>query len=133
MKNSLSNQTANRKFGFLLVAVLAALGAFFSIEGNKTFGLWSLVGCFFALFVTLVRSELLGPINKLWMRLGFVMGLVISPIVLAVLFFGLFTPISVFTRMFGRDELNLELKKRSSHWIERDQRHALFSAFEKQY
>ena len=50
------------------------------------------------LLVTMIKSELLLPLNKLWMRLGLLLGMIISPIVLGVIFFGLFTPIALCMR-----------------------------------
>jgi hypothetical protein len=43
-----------------------------------------------------------------------------SLIVLAVIFFGFFTPLAFFMRLCGRDALRLKLSKKSSHWISRD-------------
>ena len=48
------------------------------------------------------------------------LGMIISPIILATIFFGLFTPIAFFMRLAGRDELKLKLKNKRSHWILRD-------------
>jgi hypothetical protein len=53
------------------------------------------------------------------MRFGFLLGKIISPIILGVIFFGLITPYGIIMRMFGRDELNLKKIKSKSYWIER--------------
>jgi hypothetical protein len=53
------------------------------------------------------------------MRLGFLLGKIISPIILGVIFFGLITPYGIVMRMFGRDELNLKKIKNKSYWINR--------------
>ena len=65
---------------------------------------------------TLLKAELLLPLNKLWMSLGLLLGMIVSPIVLGIIFFGMFTPISQLMKLFGRDELRLKLKNRGSHW-----------------
>jgi polyferredoxin len=70
--------------------------------------------------VTLVKADLLLPLNKLWMRFGLLLGMIVSPIVLGVIFFGLFTPITFLMRLSGRDELRLKFKQKNTHWITRD-------------
>ena len=67
-----------------------------------------------------IKADLLHPLNKLWMRFGLLLGMIVSPIVLGAIFFLLFTPIAVLMRLFGRDELRLRFKKQSSHWIKRE-------------
>ena len=49
------------------------------------------------------------------------LGMIVSPLVLGVIFFGLVTPYGVVMRMFGRDELRLKQKKLKTHWIPRSQ------------
>ena len=73
------------------------------------------------LCVTMVKADVLLPLNKLWMRFGFLLGMIVSPIVLGVIFFGMFTPIAVLMRMSGRDELRLKFNNKASHWISRDE------------
>ena len=80
------------------------------------------LGILSALFfvITFVKADLLLPLNKLWMRVGFMLGIIMSPIVLGIIFFFLFTPIAFLMRLSGRDELKLRLKKQPSYWIKRD-------------
>jgi len=47
--------------------------------------------------------------------------MIVSPIVLGIIFFGLFTPIAFFMRLSGRDELRLKLSKKASHWVSRSE------------
>ena len=55
------------------------------------------------------------------MRFGHLIGMIVSPIVLGVIFFGLFTPIAMLMRLSGRDELRLKLSHKVSHWIIRSE------------
>ena len=50
------------------------------------------------------------------MFLGFIIGKIVSPLVLGVIFFGLLTPVALFTKLIGRDELNLVNKNQVSFW-----------------
>jgi len=73
------------------------------------------------MLVTIFKDELLLPLNRLWMRFGLLIGMIIGPIVLGLIFFTLFSPVAIFMRLFGRDELHLKYKKKSSYWILRDE------------
>ncbi|NQY99023.1 MAG: hypothetical protein HRT82_17865, partial [Henriciella sp.] len=54
------------------------------------------------------------------MGLGYLIGRIVSPIVLGVIFFILMTPIGVVQRLFGRDELRLKPQNTNSHWKVRE-------------
>ena len=111
---------SNKKFGFFFTFVFAAASAYFynvtSASWAYTFGLMSLT----FLIVSTVKAEILLPVNKLWMRFGHLLGMIVSPIVLGILFFVLFTPIAFVMRLNGRDELRLKFSKKPSHWILRN-------------
>lgn len=55
------------------------------------------------------------------MRFGLLLGMLINPIILGIIFYGLFTPISIFIRFIGRDELRLKLNNKTSYWIHRNE------------
>ena len=69
--------------------------------------------------VTVVNAKYLLPLNKLWMSFGLLLGSVFTPIILGLIFFGLFTPMAIVMKLFGRDELRLKIKNRQSHWTPR--------------
>ena len=119
MKFSEVELPSNRKFGvFFSIIFLIGFYYFFSENSINI----ALICVFFSLvfFLTaLIKAELLSPLNWLWMQLGFMLGVVVSPFILGIIFFGLFTPIAIFTRSFGRDELKLRSKLKNTHWIKR--------------
>ena len=108
---------SNRKFGFFFTIIFLFTGIYFYLDKNFTitYVLASLSILF--LLTTLLKADLLLPLNKLWMRIGLLFGMIISPIVLGLIFFGMFVPINLIMRIFGRDELHLRFKKKHSHWI----------------
>ena len=124
---------SNRKFGFFFFIVFFVLGVYFWKEELVIFSyiLFGLAILFFA--VTLIKPNFLLPLNKFWMKLGLLIGMIVSPIVLGVIFFGLFTPISLFMKLFGRDELRLKLKGRHSHWKVRKVGLAHLDSFKSQF
>ena len=111
---------SNRKFGLFFTAVFLAASVYFYIQANAivvfTFGGLAII----FLLVTIVKAEVLLPLNKLWMGLGHLIGMFVSPLVLGFIFFGIFTPIGFIMRFFGRDELRLQFKEKRSYWIKRE-------------
>jgi energy-coupling factor transporter transmembrane protein EcfT len=112
---------SNKKFGFFFTAVFAIAAAHFYVSGSLVwvYPLFSTSAIF--LVATIVKADVLLPLNKLWMRFGLLLGLIVSPIVLGVLFFGVFTPIAYLMRISGRDELRLRFKDKASHWVVRSE------------
>ena len=113
---------SERSFGLLFGAVfvlLAAYGWFFKSWSSVVE--LSLLGVALA-FVLLgfVAPKILSPLNWLWFQLGQVLGKIVSPIVLGAIFFLLLTPVSLVTRLFGRDELRLKREAlQTSYWLDR--------------
>jgi hypothetical protein len=88
---------SDRKFGWTFAALFLLFGALFHP--------WMmLVGAAFAV-VTLTRASWLAPAKRAWMKFGELLNLVVSPIVMGVIFFAVFTPMALVMRLAGRDAL----------------------------
>ena len=124
---------SNRKFGFFCTAVFLTAGSYFYLVDISSTSYALLVLGFLFFIVTILNADLLLTLNKLWMRFGLLLGMIISPIVLGVIFFGLFTPISQITRLTGRDELRLRFNKKPSYWIIREASQAKSGNFKNQF
>ena len=61
----------------------------------------------------------LTPLNKFWIKLGEVLGLVVAPLVMLIIFFALITPLSFLIKITGKDLLSLKFNKSSSYWIDK--------------
>ena len=111
---------SNQKFGWFFSAVFAVGGAY---------ALWKSIillasGLFvlsiiFAIVVVAIPARL-APLNKLWYQFGMLLGLIVSPVVLGIIFFLLITPVGVFTRFLGRDVLRMKKRVVPSYWVERN-------------
>jgi hypothetical protein len=112
---------SNRKFGLFFTLIFLIAAIYFYLDDHEIlsyiFGL--LVVTF--LVISIYNPKVLAPLNIIWMRFGFLIGKIISPIVMGVIFFGIFTPLAIIMRLFGRDELNLRYKKNDSDWVKRKQ------------
>ena len=110
---------SNRKFGFFFAFIFAIAAAYFYYSANQFWVYVFIAIASIFVLITLTKSDILLPLNKLWMRFGLLLGMIASPIVLGVIFFGLFTPIAMLMRLSGRDELRLKYAQKASHWISR--------------
>lgn len=115
-----SNLPSNRTFGLLFIGVFAVLAAYglwkdWSAEFIKAF----LIASAAIAVVTLLAPKCLTPFNKAWYQLGLLLGKIVSPIVLGVLFFIVITPVAIAMRLAGRDALKLRKQNVGSYWIDR--------------
>lgn len=112
---------SNRKFGFFFAFVFAVVAAYFYYRENISWSYAFVFSSLIFLLITLVKSDALMPLNKLWILFGLLLGMIVSPIVLGIIFFGLFTPIATLMNLRGRDELRLKFTPKASHWISRNE------------
>ena len=112
---------STRSFGLLFTLVFAALASYaYFMHWQRAVYVTAASLSIITIAVTLLAPKLLSPFNRAWFLLGEMLGKIVSPVVLGVIFFGLLTPVGLFTRLFGRDELRLKKRESSSHWVERE-------------
>jgi hypothetical protein len=111
----------NRKFGFFFSFVFLIVAAYFLYIQSLIVSSALLIVSLIFLVTALFNADLLLPFNKIWTRFGLLLGMIISPIVMAVIFFGLITPYGIVMRIMGRDALFLKRTKNMSYWIIRSQ------------
>ena len=133
MKFSDIELPSNYKFGFFFTIIFILIGVYFLYEKSITIAYIFFILAAAFLIITIIKAEVLLPLNKLWMRFGLMIGAIVSPIVLGIIFFGLFTPISLLMKVLGRDELRLKLFKRQSHWKMRNKNNVQPNTFNDQF
>ena len=123
-------QSSNRSFGLLFFLVFIILGLWpLKNSGNLNYYFIGISVVF--LFLGIINSKLLSPFNKTWIKLGEILGLIIAPIVMFMVYFIFLTPISLIVRMFGKDLLNINFNKRlDSYWVKRKKK---FGSMRKQF
>ena len=107
----------NRKFGFFFFLVFLLVSVYFySTEKSVPFYIFFTISFLF-LIITIIKDKLLLPLNKMWMKLGLLLGRLVSPIILGIMFFAVFTPVALVLKLFKRDELQLQFNKNKiSYW-----------------
>lgn len=125
---------SNKNFGVFFSIVFLLLSLYFLFYNNINLGIFFSVLCFFFFIISFISPNFLGPLNKLWFLLGIFLGKIISPIVLGIIYFCIFTPISIFFKLISRDELNLKFHKGiNSYWIKKDSKNNSTQSFKNQY
>ena len=111
--------SSNRSFGivFFVVFLLVALYPLIHAEEIR---LWSLIISIIFLILGLLNSKILGPLNKIWFKFGILLGKIVSPLIMGIIFFLVVTPIGLIMRLLGKDLLNLKYNKNQSYWIEKN-------------
>ena len=108
---------ANRRFGLVIGCACGLIYAYMAWRG-AAHPAWLIVAMFFAVVALTVPRTLL-PLLKLWMKLGGLMHLVVSPVLLTLFYFGVVTPIGLLIRLFGKDLLHLK-PNTETYWIHRN-------------
>ena len=111
--------SSNRSFGIIFFIVFLLISVWPMIDG-QTIRIWSLIISLIFLFLGILNSKILSPFNLAWIKFGEILGRFIAPIVMAVIFFLIITPIGLFMRAIGKDLLNTKISKDSSYWIKRE-------------
>ena len=119
-KNKKIKISSNRSFGlvFFIVFLIVAL---WPLKSGEDFRSWSLVLSIIFFILGVLNSKLLTPLNKLWFKFGILLGSIVSPIVMGIVYFIVVTPIGIFMRLLGKDLLKTsKAKQPSTYWIKRD-------------
>jgi hypothetical protein len=111
---------SNKKFGLFFGFLFAVLLMYFMFTKEILFGLLcGLVSTAFIVSAIFFPASL-QVLNKLWFKLGVLLGLVVSPLVLGAIFYLLITPMALSMRLFNRDELNIRVADGESSWKIKD-------------
>ena len=109
---------SNRSFGIVFSIVFLLISLYPLINGENL-RLWSLIISIVFLILGIINSNLLKPLNKLWFKFGLLLGKIISPFVMGIIFFVVVTPIAILMRLLRKDLLNLKFNKNNSYWIQK--------------
>jgi hypothetical protein len=108
-----------RNFGFVFATVFVLVAAWRLWRGHADgYAALAVAGVFAAL--ALWWHAPLVPLNKAWARFGVLLSMVMSPVVMALLYFGAVLPVGLLMRAFGKDPLRLRREPAAAtYWIDR--------------
>ena len=112
-------KSSNRSFGILFFIVFLGFGLW-PLTKEMNPNIFLIIISIIFLILGILNSKVLSPLNNLWIKLGEILGKIIAPVVMALIYFLILTPISLLVRVFGKDLLSLKyLKQKNSYWIKR--------------
>ena len=110
--------SSNRSFGIVFFVVFLLI-ALYPVINNEEIRVWSLIVSLIFLVLGLLNSKILNPLNQIWFKFGVLLGRIISPFIMAIIFFFVVTPIGLIMRTLGKDILNLRYNTKKTYWIEK--------------
>ena len=110
---------SNRNFGIVFFIVFLIIALWPILKQNEI-RIWSLIISFIFFVLGLINSKLLTPLNKLWFKFGILLGNIIAPIVMGIVFFLVVTPTGLVMRIFRKDILKLKKNSNDTYWINKD-------------
>ena len=119
MENSINIKRKNNiTFGILFFIFFLIVGLY-PLISNEPIRIWSIIISLVFLIVTIIKPNLFTLLNKLWIKFGILLGKIISPIVMGLVFFFVVTPIGIFVKILKKDVMGLK-RGESSYWITRE-------------
>ena len=107
---------SNRSFGIVFFIVFLLIAIYPTLSGENV-RLWSLAIATIFFILGIINSSLLSPLNKIWFKFGLLLGRLISPLVMSLIFFLVVTPIALLMKLLKKDLLNLKFNKDKTYWI----------------
>ena len=133
---ALTNQErpSDKRFGLTFASALLALGIYGLAERRPTLYLTCLLAGALCGAAALAIPRSLAPLNSVWTRFGELLGKIVSPVALGIIFFGILSPVAIVMRLLGRDELRLRRRTSGSYWTSRAPRgDAMAQSFKNQF
>ena len=119
MKNLINiKRKDNITFGILFFVFFLIIGLY-PLKSDGAIRIWSVLFSLVFLIITIIRPNLFTFLNKLWIKFGILLGRIISPIIMGLVFFCVVTPIGVLVRILKKDVMGLK-RGASSYWINRE-------------
>ena len=124
---------SNKKFGYSFSLIFCLFAFYFYLINFLVLASSFLIISALFFFIAYFKSSLLNRLNKIWFSIGKILGIIFSPIILGIIFFGLFTPVAMIMRLFNRDELKINLKSNKSTWKMKETSKLASSSFNNQF
>mgnify|MGYP001385816044 CR=1 FL=1 len=112
--------SSNKNFGIVFFIVFLIIGLY-PLINQDGIRIWAIIVSLIFLILGLINSNLLTPLNKLWIKFGILLGNIISPLVLGIIFFLVVLPTGLLMRILKKNFLGLKFDKNlKSYWINKE-------------
>tara|TARA_B100000035_G_C20848921_1_gene486534 strand:- start:273 stop:659 length:387 start_codon:yes stop_codon:yes gene_type:complete len=113
-------KSSNKSFGIVFFIVFLIIGLY-PLINQDGIRIWAIIVSLIFLILGLINSNLLTPLNKLWIKFGILLGNIISPLVLGLIFFLVVLPTGLLMRILKKNFLGLKFDKNlKSYWINKE-------------
>jgi len=109
---------SNKSFGIVFFVFFLLVGIF-PLLSNENIRTWSIILSIVFLILGLLSSSILSPLNKIWFKFGILLGNIVSPVVLGIVFFIIVTPTSLIMKILAKDIIGLKKSIKKTYWIEK--------------
>jgi len=124
-----NKKNSNRTFGILFFLVFLVIGIW-PITNSENLRWWSMIISLIFLFLGIINSKILTPFNKIWIKIGELLGRIIAPIVMAIIYFFIITPMAILLKLLRKDLLRIKFSSVTTYWIKRDKK---FGSMKRQF
>lgn len=111
---------SNRNFGLTFSAVFLLIAVWPWLRHGDGIRYWAICGSLVLITVSLFANDLLSPLNRIWFKIGLAMHGIVSPVIMALLFYGAVTPMAFILRLTKKDILRLKAESEPTYWIVRN-------------
>ena len=109
---------SNRSFGIVFFIVFLII-ALYPLLNDDSVRIWSIILSLVFFILGMLNSDILAPLNRIWFKFGMILGGIVSPIVMGLVFFLVVTPTALILRLFKKDTLNLKKNENATYWIDK--------------
>ena len=111
---------SNRSFGIVFFIVFLII-SLYPLLNDGEIRIWSVIISIIFLVLGVANSKLLTPLNKIWFKFGLLLGKIVSPIIMGIIYFFVVTPIAILMKLLKKDILNLKYNNKDTYWIEKNE------------
>jgi len=111
-------KSSEKSFGIIFSILFFIVGVWQLLNFSEI-RIWSFILSIIFLAIAFLQPKILKPLNHSWIKLGEILGKIIAPLVMALVFFAILTPTSFLVRIFGKDLLRLKFSKKKTYWLKR--------------
>ncbi len=109
--------SSNRSFALVFFMVFLII-SIYPVFNSGDLRIWSSIVSLVFLILGIMNSKILTPLNKIWFKFGILLGIIVSPIVMGIVYFAVVFPTSLIMRSLGKDLLRLKKNREKTYWVE---------------
>lgn len=124
---------SNRRFGLFFSIIFIVISFYFFFIEKLNIGIIFLIISILFFLISIFLPKSLYVLNLLWMRIGIIIGIIVNPVIVGLIYFLLFFPIGLIMKLYGRDELLINLKNKKTFWYYKNRDRENLSSFKNQF